>query len=66
MMILCFQPCYGTLTLFTMTYLRGEELEMTENNPDLGDFSSRASSMKITGEAPHKNDFGQAVLLMKS
>ena len=43
--------CKGSLILYTQTYLRGLDLELKDSEANIQDFSTKVSSMKITGEA---------------
>jgi len=43
------EPCNGTLTLFTKTYNRGEEIEISQDMEDLGPFDNRAVTAALTG-----------------
>ena len=41
--------CIGTLTLFSKTYNRGEEIEITEDTEDLEGFDNKAVTAALTG-----------------
>merc|ERR1712137_415433 len=44
------ESCNGTLTLFTKTYNRGEEIEITEDIEDLEGFDNKAVTAALTGK----------------
>jgi len=43
------ESCNGTVTLFTKTYNRGEEIEITEDIEDLEGFDNKAVTAALTG-----------------
>merc|ERR1712083_903867 len=43
-------PCSGSLTLFSKTYNRGENVTVTEDTPDLDEFNNRLVSALVEGD----------------